>query len=508
MIMKVFLTILIIFSSVDLVFGQYYNKLLDADIGLHDIPYYSYSNNNNIYTASNIPPAYYCLLSKIDETGNIAAQKKIDNLFLNPAIVLGNRLHCIGDSLIVLPTNSELEFHIYSLDLDSLDKKEYNLPELDIEHYYGPGYMVHNDVYVYLVGSLIYQNHPLDIISEGLIIRLFRSNLELDTVSVYPTDVTDITFHHPKIDNTGSLSIGYEKFDRNSTPVQPHYGMLKFDNDFNVIQEVELPYYGQRDLTGENYELENGNFIFADEGRDTIGATWGSRAALHCMTPEGEEVWRKDELNLTGIGVTRPIEDYETARFNADGNLVFASIFHDGSSSFEARLMCIEPTTGEVVWQRYFEAPEGVGTDGVRGTLNNLHQDDEGNLTLVGHRGTSLSEGVNHWLIRTDSHGCIEPGCETTSTESETNNKPEELFKLIQNPISQSLTLSISSKLNGQQSQINLFDSSGKKVHSESLIVRNDTYSIPTFSLPNGMYFLEIKTENNVMQSGKVVVQH
>ena len=501
--MKVFLTFLIIFSSIDCSYGQYYNKLVDADIGVTDIPINSAINGNVIYTAGRVPSNAYSLLSKFDEFGNITAQNQAEGLQLL-AGVASNRIYCLGDTVLILSRTQGTPLNLFNSDLDSLDRKEYILPEIDIEHYYHPGYMLHNESNLYLVGVINYFNHPLDKRAEGLIIRLNRPNLELDAVFIYPSDATDILFYHPKFDKDGNLSVGYEKFNFNMN--DDRYGMLKFDNDFNLIQEVELPFHYQHGLTGENYELENGNFIFADEGRDSISAIWGSRAALHCMTPEGEEVWRRDELNLTGVGVTRPIEDYETARFNADGNLVFASIFHDGSSPFEACLMCIEPITGEVVWLRYFEAPDGVGTNNVRGTLKNLLQDDEGNLTLVGYRGTS-DNGTNHWLIRTDSYGCIEPGCEVTHTDSEIT-KPEKLYTLLQNPINDNLTLSFSSNLIGLETQISLYNANGQSVHSENLVVQNELYQIPTSTFSNGMYFIEIKTENNVMQSGKVLVQH
>lgn len=493
----IFLLTILLCNSIK---AQYYNKIVDADIGNLDVPFYSDNNNKTFYTASLIPQ--YTLLSRFDEFGDITAQRQIENL-LSGDPSPSNRIYSLNDTILVFPRNYGNPLHLFSPELDSIDKREYTLPEVPYEHFYDPAFIIHNDSYLYWVGSLLFFDHPLNKQNEGLIIRLNRSDLEIDTVFTYPPEGTDIIFHHPRFDYDGNLSVAYERFDRNTPGFNNRYGMLKFDEDINVIQELELPFHFQTQLKGENYELENGNFVFVDKGMDTLIFSGNSRTVLRCLTPEGEQVWQRDELNLTGVGVATPIDSYVPALFNPDGNLVFASTYLDGSLPIEARLLCISPN-GQVQWQRYFEAPEEAGED-YGGILINLMQDDEGNLTIIGYHPTA-DNGYNHWLIRTDIYGCVEPGCQLTSIEPEAS-KAEKLFALIQNPAGQSISVTVSPNLNGQKAQINVYDISGKQVHSENLVIASDTYSIPTVSFTNGMYLIEVKAENNVMQSEKVIVQ-
>ena len=79
-------------------------------------------------------------------------------------------------------------------------------------------------------------------------------------------------------------------------------------------------------------------------------------------------------------------------------------------------------------------------------------------------------------------------------------------FSVYPNPMKESATLEINSPLErGKEFVFELYNPNGKLVRKSSII--NNQYAIESGSLKAGVYFYEIKNNNQVVGSGKIIVQ-
>ena len=108
------------------------------------------------------------------------------------------------------------------------------------------------------------------------------------------------------------------------------------------------------------------------------------------------------------------------------------------------------------------------------------------------------------WIVKTDSNGCIVPGCTTGFiTEREPH---KDLFLLSPNPTQDYVNVYINDvEFYDRKYDLYLYDQQGRIVQHQ--VVQGRVTQVDLNSLTAGMYYYRIVDERNkVRQSGKVVV--
>ncbi|MDX1349854.1 MAG: T9SS type A sorting domain-containing protein [Putridiphycobacter sp.] len=112
------------------------------------------------------------------------------------------------------------------------------------------------------------------------------------------------------------------------------------------------------------------------------------------------------------------------------------------------------------------------------------------------------------WLVKTDKHGCLVPGCEQyDGLDIPENKKPEIGLKLYPNPASNELYVYYASGNHNANNQVTLYNLQGQAILNFALATNNTTYMVDVSQLPKGVYVLQVTDEISVLKTEKVVVE-
>ena len=154
---------------------------------------------------------------------------------------------------------------------------------------------------------------------------------------------------------------------------------------------------------------------------------------------------------------------------------------------------------GQIVWDRRHTLITGGDhyfSDMVRNT--------DGGFSLVGYIYSHNSDpiGTYAWLARTDSFGCLVPGCQTVGIAAGENVSYKMLIS--PNPTADFLNVYIAQKPDFE-GFLRLYDTNGKVVLSGAVSGQDKTYIFPVRGLPSGVYYLEMSAQGRILHTEKVV---
>ena len=170
---------------------------------------------------------------------------------------------------------------------------------------------------------------------------------------------------------------------------------------------------------------------------------------------------------------------------------------------------------GDSLWMRYYYYQDSVMPDG-EGELKDVIQTDDGGFIAVGTAYGSFSgitpPGLSQdvWVIKTDSLGCIVPGCQLiTGIVSHITNLKEAL-QVQPNPAADHVQVVID--LPGSFTptgalRYTLTDGSGRIVQQRSLAAHELTFDLDVHGLPPGLFHLHLSDDRTWISGTKLVVE-
>lgn len=161
---------------------------------------------------------------------------------------------------------------------------------------------------------------------------------------------------------------------------------------------------------------------------------------------------------------------------------------------------------GEMQWQRFF-LPFPSLQDHQWGYLEHVAVTELGNIVAAG-RGENHTSSLDHaqyaWIIKTDSMGCLVPGCAVSLRELTT--QPVYL-KAYPNPVSEVLNVLVKSEQPLYGAQFKLIDMVGRIQRQWEGSYEELQYQIAVHDLPAGMYFLQLIKDGQLLASEKIIKQ-
>lgn len=161
---------------------------------------------------------------------------------------------------------------------------------------------------------------------------------------------------------------------------------------------------------------------------------------------------------------------------------------------------------GEMQWQRFF-LPFPSLQDHQWGYLEHVAVTELGNIVAAG-RGENHTSALDHaqyaWIIKTDSMGCLVPGCAVSLRELTT--EPVYL-KAWPNPVSEVLNVLVKSEKPLHGAQFKLIDMVGRIQRQWEGSYEELQYQIAVHDLPAGLYFLLLSKDGQLLASEKIIKQ-
>jgi hypothetical protein len=162
--------------------------------------------------------------------------------------------------------------------------------------------------------------------------------------------------------------------------------------------------------------------------------------------------------------------------------------------------LCKLDTQGNIKWRRTFSQWY------MSNRPYSLTAIPDGFIICADGKDTTHTTGyTDAWIIKTDTNGCIIPGCHLADAVIEVVDE-RNYVKVYPNPANTQVTIEFSDPLHTQIDWIELLDANGLSLQSKT--VNNQTYTLNTAQLSNGLYYIAAYFKGNKRVVKKVLVQH
>jgi hypothetical protein len=157
-------------------------------------------------------------------------------------------------------------------------------------------------------------------------------------------------------------------------------------------------------------------------------------------------------------------------------------------------------TLGNIKWRRTFRQWE------IDNTAFSITAVSDGFIILGTAVDTTHTTGYSDaWVIKTDTNGCIVPGCNSKDGMVQIIN-PEKLFKVYPNPAKEIVNVEVIAP-NTLIKNISIYNNQAQMVLSQNSISQSSVQSISVSSLPNGYYTLVIELQDGSQAAKKIIIE-
>ncbi|HRI01000.1 MAG TPA: T9SS type A sorting domain-containing protein [Saprospiraceae bacterium] len=262
--------------------------------------------------------------------------------------------------------------------------------------------------------------------------------------------------------------------------------IAKFDRQGNKLWYKE---YNNPDIQ-ERYmyckEMQDGNILLL--GSSFTRSNRGSILVNH-ISPDGDLLVHKTHTN-------RYATFYWRCKETSDGGIVCGGAEDDDKDDRHNGWIQKLDETGEPLWEHSINASKSEKA------FYNLGLAEDGGFYFG---GISFLPGINesrNWLVRTDSNGCVVPGCNPVGVTEKEYHK--ESFLISPNPAQDYIHVYINDADHYEEEyEMTLYDSYSRIVTTQAISGRVTQIDIAT--LPSGIYYYRISKKNKLMQTGKLI---
>ncbi len=269
--------------------------------------------------------------------------------------------------------------------------------------------------------------------------------------------------------------------------------VTRFNKNGQVAWQKILTNSGEQDHPPTVNICQNGDIIV---GYCVFPDNW-LEVQIHMARLDGETgnvIWDKT------IGSAESQNSISNVMELSNGSILGAAAIQVGFDVYGAQILLAH--NGDSLWTRLHHAGFSNGENYMNVSCNEII---DGQLVCG---GTAWMTGSDSWLFRTDSCGCITPGCDPNCISSlpppdNVNEEVEnhELLSLYPNPNDGTFNLSLQHSLGGN---FRVYDMHGRLVFQQ--LIKSNTTSIALPEINSGVYYYSFHSEEGKRASGKLVL--
>jgi len=323
-----------------------------------------------------------------------------------------------------------------------------------------------------------------DSMGELIDLKLFGGLLVEEFVSIYAT-------------SDGGYIMGGYTWSYGTLNIFDHY-IVKTDSLGNQ-QWMRVIGSPRNDCPASVIQTMDGNYVFCgcwnnyNASPTNPNSTGYKTLFLAKLDTTGQTIWQK-EYTEPAIGTVLFV-----VKELPDGGLISAGNRIGGSEAILLRT----DADGNELWIRYLTHP--TVENGFQ-LFHDVIVEDDGGFVGTGYLfGTSSDPqpGQDLWVFRTDSMGCLVPGCHLT--DNITMHSNEVAVSLYPNPVQNQLSVHIKAGELPQGAILELYDMQGRQHIRTAIDPGAITYILDMRHLAPGMYLLNCSTPTEMLWTGKVV---
>lgn len=266
----------------------------------------------------------------------------------------------------------------------------------------------------------------------------------------------------------------------------------------------------------------------AEFGDGTIALGWYKGAlgdlfgippppAIYGLSATGDSLWNYSFEANTEAGEAKYIASLQSL---SNGDIIGVGLhqyYPDEEADLEVCAWYFRMNSnGELLWERRVCVENNFIPDQA---LINATELEDGSLVLSGFlptivSGPPISYESDIWLIKVDSMGCLEPGCDdfqiVTDTDKIIKVVQENEFTIFPNPANDLLYIKFDqSNINAQTVRLELFNASGQLLEAQSFFVntKKQLLEFDIADLPTGCFFYRMTDEKGTLLQTKMFLK-
>jgi len=197
-----------------------------------------------------------------------------------------------------------------------------------------------------------------------------------------------------------------------------------------------------------------------------------------------------------------------------DGNILLIGVKFD-STRYDREAGWIEKidSTGNSIRERTYVYNKGIGPDAPAYFYNLTKADDNG---FIVSGFTFSQDPMNHdmWLVKLDSTGCLEPGCDTTTTSVVDLSPDYYTSHVAPNPFTEKARITIqlpaAKAIQYNNYKCRVYNTRGQKVRRLKPAQKSSSllqFQMVREKLPGGIYVYKVVAGHEILAKGKMVVE-
>lgn len=256
-----------------------------------------------------------------------------------------------------------------------------------------------------------------------------------------------------KVGNKGYLLTGVH----NSNASGNNGGLYRIDTNGNIIWHKNL--YNNANNGCYNIREDADGTYFLSGDKDTIinATDFPHTGFISKIDSLGNFIWMHvfNEIPHIRKGMWQH-------RLLPNGDIIISgNRYENVGSNIILGWLCKTDHFGNIKWEQYYKQNDSSGYN----VLSEVKQMPDGGFIATGICKDTITKYQGIWLIRTDSNGCLVPGCFPTSVQV----FPEEQMhiSIYPNPTSGNFSIEYSKPV-AEKSNVKVFDITGKIIYSHS----------------------------------------
>ena len=279
--------------------------------------------------------------------------------------------------------------------------------------------------------------------------------------------------------------------------------ILRMDEEGNII--------GQGDHGTPQNDYQSAHLTTAADGHVlmacalNMGSTQNTqRIGLLKMDQEGVVQWQRL------YGAVRNTALFVVQEIAPSYDLITCGFAYIGSQP--KGILLRTTATGDSLWMREYDYFDAEVTNG-KGAFYDVQPTPDGGFIAVGVALAVAGQYTQDvWVVKTDSMGCIEPGCHLiTGMESQITNLKDAL-RVWPNPVAQGGAVQVSVELPSNfvvqgQLRLTVTDALGRLVQEQDVAQGTTTLNFINTQLTTGLYHLHLSDDRRWISGGKLLVE-
>jgi hypothetical protein len=243
-------------------------------------------------------------------------------------------------------------------------------------------------------------------------------------------------------------------------------------------------------------QTSDDNYVFCGCLNAELPNIYYKRLFMAKLGPTGQPIWQNTYQDHYSDN-----HQLRTVKEMNNGDLVACGYAYGASRGVLLRT----DADGNELWYREYAHPSQPGI-GYPHLVYDFIQEDDGGFVATGWLWSPPNgdlPGQDLWVFRTDSMGCLVPGCHLT--DNITMHANEVAVSLYPNPVQNQLSVHIKAGDLPEGATIELYDMQGRQHLSTLLEPGARTYIIDMRHYASGVYLLHCLTPTEMLWTGKVL---